>query len=114
MGYVVACHHIDFYTHCIWVKGKVQIIYDNQWLSTNKLKLNSDKTEFMCLAQSLSAKNLISPSRSTYLVISYHQQMQLGTLVSGLILISHSLAMLGRSARLVLLMSGILSDSEDI
>ena len=37
--------------------------------------------------------------------------MQLGTLVSGLILISHSLAMLGRSARLVLLMSGILSDS---
>ena len=75
----------------------------------DQIRLNS-----LCLAQSLSAKNLISPSRSIYLVISYHQQMQLGTLVSGLILISHSLAMLGRSARLVLLMSGILSDSEDI
>ena len=31
-----------------------------------------------------------------------------------MMVISHSLAMLGRSARLVLLMSGILSDSEDI
>ena len=40
--------------------------------------------------------------------------MQLGTLVSGLTQISHSRAMLRRSARLVLLMSRILSDSEDI
>ena len=46
-----------------------------RWLSTNKL--NS-----LCLAQSLSVKNLITPSQSIYLVILYHQSMQLGTLVS--------------------------------
>ena len=73
------------------------------------IRLNS-----LCLAQSLSVKNLITRSQSTYSVILYHQQMQLGTLVSGLIQISHSLAMLSRSARLVLLMSRILSDFEDI
>ena len=65
-----------------------------RWLSTNKLKLNPDETEFIVFAQSLSVKNLITRSQSTYLVILYHQQMQLGTLVSGLIQISHSLAML--------------------
>ena len=85
-----------------------------RWLSTNKPKLNPDKTEFIVFGSSLSVKNLITRSQSTYSVILYHQQMQLGTLVSGLIQISHSLAMLSRSARLVLLMSGILSDSEDI
>ena len=66
-----------------------------RWLSTNKLKLNPDiRPNSLCLAQNLSVKNLITCSQSTYSVILYHQQMQLGTLVSGLIQISYSLVML--------------------
>ena len=46
-----------------------------RWLSTNKLKLNPDRTEFTVFG-------------------SMSQRKKLGTLVSGLIRISHSLAML--------------------
>ena len=40
-----------------------------RWLCTNKLKLNPDKTEFIVFGSKSQRENLISPSRSTYLVI---------------------------------------------
>ena len=66
-----------------------------KWLSVNKLKLNPDKTEFILFG----SKNV--------LLNSCHLLRQLGTLVSGLILIFPSLAMSGISVRLVLFISGI-------
>ena len=47
-----------------------------RWLSTNKLKLNPDKTEFIVFGSKSQHEKLITRSQSTYLVILYHQQMQ--------------------------------------
>ena len=44
-----------------------------RWLSTNKLKLNPDKTEFIVFCSKSQRKNLITHSQSIYLVILYHQ-----------------------------------------
>ena len=54
--------------------------------------------------------------RPTFIVKEYisHHYHQLGSLVSFFIPMFHSLAMLWRSTRLAMLMSGILRDSEDI
>ena len=58
-----------------------------RWLSTNKLKLNPDRTEFIVFGSKSQRERLNQSFPVNILVISYHQQMQLGTLVSGLILI---------------------------
>ena len=44
-----------------------------KWLSTHKLKLNPDKTEFIVFGSKSQHENLITPSQSTYPVILYHQ-----------------------------------------
>ena len=40
-----------------------------RWLSTNKLKLNPDKTEFIVFGSKSQHENLITPSKSTYLYL---------------------------------------------
>ena len=78
-----------------------------KWLSVNKLKLNPDKTEFILIGSKNVRTKLGNFSQLIYLVPSCHLLRQLGTLVSGLILIFPSLAMSGISVRPVLFISGI-------
>ena len=59
-------------------------------------------------------QNLSKFSELIYLVIYFHLLKQLGTLVSGSIQILPSVTMSGLPVRLVLFISGILSDSQGI
>ena len=70
---------------------------------------NPDKTEFILFGSKNIRTKLFRAnfSQLIYLVPSCHLPRQLGTLVSGLILILPSLAMSGISVRLVLFISGI-------
>ena len=59
-------------------------------------------------------QNLSKFSELIYLVIYFHRLKQLGALVSGSIQIFPSVTMSGLAVRLVLFISGILSDSRGI
>ena len=98
---------MQFYVHLTHKHAKNCLDDVRKWLSVNKLKLNPDKTEFILFGQKMSVQNLANFSQLIYLVPPCHLLRQLGTLVSGLILIFPSLAMSGISVRLFLFISGI-------
>ena len=65
-----------------------------RWLSTNKLKLNSDKTKFIVFGSKSQCEKLNHSFPVNILGNLISPLDAIGTLVSGLIQISHSLAML--------------------
>ena len=58
-----------------------------KWLSTNKLKLNPDKTDFIIFGSKTQRGNSTNFSQLILVVISSLLQWQSGTLVCGLIVI---------------------------